>query len=945
MARQPDRFDRMREAQKFNRMREDKEKAAAEKRRLLERMKETQAAAEEQRQAHEEVRNVHRNRFASVNVADAIAASKRLRFIDLEAGTGLAPVALNRPTLELLEIFLKVLVERTSVAVLQWPRGVRDVSVLHPLAELAALNSATSRVTDGYSWCEPVPDFRTLYFPWRGSGTGTTQRRILVDRIELLKRNQLHLTRKHVGQKELSGQLDKLHVTIAHLCNLKQRDTTKPHLAHPTLGEFYPTFGALGGDGAPRPFSSVVYELFGRVGHGAALNKQLDHRPFLSVATNAPFAFFGVCPRSNVKGTLQLPVLSSERRPDVCILDLGKPGLSRLGPNWEELLEEFLEVLNRHHPDTPVFAITQDIYVHRRLVFLLKKSGTTKAVTAQSQSSRILVRTTEDCFSPDAEIGTVSDIDIRFHSAGGAGAVALRALSEAARKADPSVAGALRHAMGNVRRAMSLPCGIGAAHSALGDADAGASVFLERRSAGTVLVVIKRQLELTTDSGERQALQAAEKAVNTAFDELQSDTPVGSMLAEIAVTLSRKSSPSVIAFATEYEQLLGRLRLCSNDEQGRRLKERINDGFIRLVTLQALDVELAQIESGKSRNSWKRLLVVAPPRDAFAVLLGRRWLPEEIAVLSDREFVDRIGATYASLAAHPDLAGEGRIGSRLAKAAAAAKAEAQARNVGPVDLDLGLQAPILVNDSIIDLTSSDDDGDRDVIELALESGRTMRARPGSLIIRYNRLAEINPFERTTARDIHANDIIVVPSQSFVDEARSVLPVRILSQSRVKMYHLAVESAYAALPGDTRAAKARYVIERMRKLGARDRGEATVMDWLNVAEHKLLPEDRIRPHAPQHWREFRAFMEIVGIPEPLAAAIWCEGVEQLRIGRRRAGTLMAQAFVSVLVDTHGASASMPSSVKDGISRLRKQAKEYLDGVLAVQIPALREAERA
>jgi hypothetical protein len=935
----------MREAQKFNRMREAQEQAAAEKRRLLERMKETQAAAEEQRQARQEARTVQRSRFTSINVAEAIAAAKRLRFIDLEADTARIAVALNRPTLTLLDMFLRVLVGTTSVAVLQWPRGVRDISVLHPLAELAALTSAAGRETDGYSWCDPVPDFRTLYFPWRGGGTGTTQRRILIDRTELLKRNQFHLTRKHVGQQELSPQLEKLHVTIAHLCNLKQRDTTKPHLAHPTLGELYPTFGALGGDDAPRPFGSIVYELFGRVAHGAALSKQLDHRPFLSVPANAPFAFFGMCPRSNVKSALQLPVLASERRPDVCILDLGTPGLSRLGVDWEELLENFLELLTRHHRETPVFAITHDIYVHRRLVFLLKKFGLTKGGTAEPQSSRILVRTTEDCFSPDAEIGAVTDVDIRFHSAGGAGAAALRALSEAARKADPSTAGALRQAMGNVRRAMSLPCGIGTAHSALGDADAGASAFLERRSAGTVLVVVKRQLALITDGGERQALEDAEKALNTAFDDFQTDTPIGSMLAEIAVTLARKSSPSVIAFATEYEQLLGRLRLCSNDEQGRRLKERIDDGFIRLVTLQALDAELTQIESGKSRNAWKRLLVVAPPRDAFAVLLGRRWLPEEISVLSDREFVDRIAATYASLAAHPDLAGDGRIGSRLAKAAAAAKAEAQARNVAPVDLDFGLQAPILVNDSMIDLTSSDDEGDQDVIEFALESGRAMRARPGSLVIRYNRLADINPFERTTARDIRANDMIVVPSQAFIDEARAILPVRILSQSRVKMYHLAVENAYAGLAGDTRAAKARYVIQRMRKLGARNREEATVMGWLNAAEHKLLPEDKIRPHAPQHWREFRAFMEIVGIPEPLAAAIWCEGVEQLRIGRRRAGTLMAQAFVSVLVDTHGTSASMPSSVKDGISRLRKQAMEYLDGVLAVQTNALREAERA
>ena len=87
--------------------------------------------------------------------------------------------------------------------------------------------------------------------------------------------------------------------------------------------------------------------------------------------------------------------------------------------------------------------------------------------------------------------------------------------------------------------------------------------------------------------------------------------------------------------------------------------------------------------------------MVAPPRDAFAILLGRRWLPEEIIVIADREFVDRLGVTYAALASHPDLAGAGKIGSRLAKAAAAAKAEARARDVAPIDLDLDASGPTL----------------------------------------------------------------------------------------------------------------------------------------------------------------------------------------------------------------------------------------------------------
>jgi hypothetical protein len=403
-------------------------------------------------------------------------------------------------------------------------------------------------------------------------------------------------------------------------------------------------------------------------------------------------------------------------------------------------------------------------------------------------------------------------------------------------------------------------------------------------------------------------LVEAERAVDAAFTEFEDDTPIGSMLAEIAGIISRKSSPSVIAFSSDYESLLGERRICTDDEQGQYIKKRIASDFIRLSTLQVLDTELARIESGRSRNSWKRLVVVAPPRDAFAVLLGRKWLPEEIIVLADREFVDRLGVTYAALASHPDLSGAGKIGGRLAKAAAAAKAEACARDVAPIDLDMNASGPFST-ETIIDLTAEEDDDECEVLEFALESGRTMRIRPGGLVIRLNRFADLNPFERATAREIASGNTIVVPNHAFVQEARAVLPVRILAQTRVQVYHAAVEAAVPNIPGNTRTAKARYVIKRLRSAGARAVVEATVLDWLNASEHKLAPADRLRPHAPHHWREFRAFMEVINIPLGLADTIWREGVEPLRIDRRRAGARMAQAFVSVLVDPHGGLGSL------------------------------------
>jgi len=87
------------------------------------------------------------------------------------------------------------------------------------------------------------------------------------------------------------------------------------------------------------------------------------------------------------------------------------------------------------------------------------------------------------------------------------------------------------------------------------------------------------------------------------------------------------------------------------------------------------------------------------------------------------------------------------------------------------------------------------------------------------------------------------------------------------------------------------------------------------------------------------------MDVINVPPALAEKIWSEGIEPLRIDRRRAGARMAQAFVSVLVDPHGGAGSMPADVKERIARLRRQAMEHLDGVLSVKLLDQREGAHA
>src|SRR5262245_25813894 len=107
--------DITRRPQGIKEIREAREKADAERKRMLERYKDHQLAAERERQARTAALNVKRNRFAGLCVGDALAAARCLNFIDLEAEPRGGAARLNRPTLALLEQFLKMLQDRGSV--------------------------------------------------------------------------------------------------------------------------------------------------------------------------------------------------------------------------------------------------------------------------------------------------------------------------------------------------------------------------------------------------------------------------------------------------------------------------------------------------------------------------------------------------------------------------------------------------------------------------------------------------------------------------------------------------------------------------------------------------------------------------------------------------------------------------------------------------------------
>ncbi len=872
----------------------------------------------------------------NIDIKRAIAAAGQLHLIPIELDIGAAQT-LNRPTIALLWEFLHTITRRESAVVLQWPVGQRDISLLHPLTMMALLGEPRKHRTNDAEWCDPSQGCRTLYFPWRGGASAALQKTLLARRTDILDWNKYHLMRHYMDKKSDATVMDKLHLTLGHLSQLSQRDNSKPHLAHPTLAESYPVFSAEAGVENPKLFRRAHGELFGRVRHGAALDRQADHRSVLSAPETAPFGLFGVSPTAPFHRALSAPVFgcgdSGPQLPDVCLLDLAPRTMNRLGSNWAEIVEDFVTESRQRFPHIPFFVVTQDAYVHRRMTGMLRSVTKIKAI-----HSRVVVRISQDPVSDDPPVTFANAIEPRFRTVSGPTTDAIIALSEAARcSSDPTLAGTLRREMGALRKAAALPCGLEQAYEILCQelGQSAAETFLEYRSRGTLLAPLKEALASEIGGAERARVTSARDAVEKAFDTLDQETPIGSLFAELAKALARKSSRTLIAFGSECDCLLGRDRLVSDRESGAAIAGKIEREHLRLTSIEALEGVLAEIEGTRHRNGWKRLVLVAPSFEWMSIVLARGWLPGELIVVCERNLAKRVSESFEKLSSHPDLSGDEKLGHRLSQVADAARLELEARKASSVELELDEGAEASPGDSVIDLTDDDADGHSKIVVMTLATKRTLRAREGSAIVRHNHGVDVNPFERTCARHIIRGETIVVPDQTFLEEARETLPIRVLARSWTDIYHTTVQAHLSSIPGGSLNAKAKYVLSQIRYRGGRTQSEAAVLNWLKVEEHLQVDAERRQPHAPQRRREFDAFMAVLGVNDTLSERMWVEGIQPLRIDRRRAGHRMAQAFVSVLVDPHGTASGLDSTVRSAIKTLRKRTFDYLDQVVDIE----------
>ena len=906
---------------------------AATRRQLAGRLRERRGADRPKRSAVEKTRSISPEDELTLTdeTQGALKAAECLRLSPVHTiAEGLA--GLNRPTLALLGHFLETLHSGQSRIVLQWPVGQRDVSLLHPLAMLASLCPREYHTSDGgMQYCTSAKSFRTLYFPWKSGTTLASQRSLLIGRHEIVDWNKYHLTRLNLMKEK--EELHALHMTLGHLNSLSKRENTKLHLAHPVLAEIYSSYSAEGEEFSKAPFRYPAAELLWRVSFGASLNRQIDYRSQLEAPESAPFGLFGISEDFELKKALRAGALQT-RVPDVCLLDLGPPALRRLGPDWLRTIKKFVSETRKRFADVAFCAFTHDPYVHSQLAKILARR---KDVSAPY--STVLFRLTQDPLSEDPLIESFSEIKAQFNCYSGPVVDAIQALAAGARKSRyPHVANVLLRELRNLRKAATTPIGIRDSYEVLCNSlgQAQTESFLEQRSRATALASIEDVLESAIGGPERARVKQVREGILEAFNSLETETPIGGLLAELARSDVFEHGRSIIAFPTSEDEELGKKRLLMEARPDSSFPRTFNASQVLLTNRECLDEVLEQCRESTERDEWALLCIVAPTHGELARIASKPWLPRELLVLSDARFAIRVAQQYR----HFSSSFEGtealrQLRQRLSALADASQAEATARSVATIDFEMREQPLIETSERVVDLTDGSEDGTEELLVLSLGSSRQIRARPGSILVRLDSIAQVNPFQRVRADEIQQDDIVVVPDQAFANEAKEIVSIRILAENWIDVYHSLVESRVSSISGSTLSEKSRYVLKEIQSLGAKTRSESAVRDWLNVASHKDLPPETRTPHAPQDSKSFEAFLSVIGIEQSISQRIWVEGIQPLRIDRRRAGQRVAQAFVSFLVDPHGNAGRLGATERERVSDLRAKALEHVDQVITVE----------
>ncbi|MDX1066530.1 hypothetical protein GOL45_30760 [Sinorhizobium medicae] len=828
---------------------------------------------------------------------------------------------------EILRAAIEASEKGEPTVLMTWPERDICLSAIASLLTLADIAVAPETTIDRYGVkvksFERPKGFKALIYPYART-THEQARDIQVDR-KYLHRTHLDHLHRHSVENDDARSLKDYHQILSRVSTLsgKGRDgTIRPEFEHPTLDEILPHGGC---DGIVHSNGSLLWRTASRTD----LKEHNTVSKHANDGNQAEYFLYGLKrgeehAMRKVRGGLNL-----------VLFDLTRTGRGRLGEDWVDRATRIYRLMRKAFPRVGFVAITEDPWTFDKARFeIFSEMVELRGRRPQPAKSRTITALSSLALkSREGKIAWsgVETVQVKgFNGPGRRIIDDLRAVRHRVKRGgDPAGLAAINEIIAKLRRTSCLPGSFSAFNQYLfnehGQA-AAADVIENYRVAPQVQMLQQPSQRAFVVGGSELAASLQEaSAVMTAFNR---ETPMSRMLEHAVGRVINSSSKTLFMFRKQTLAEFAEDYLCRAIPD---LRAKLENEMIVFSGPGGL-TDIAGLAPSE-RNSFKRIFVVSPPRDGVLSFFARTWLPVEVIVLADGDTLKYSARDASRLA---EQIQEPEIASRLRLFADNAEKDVAGLGMAPIKLSETPELPEEVHfpsESVINLVGPYSKSDGELIELTMEGGQTIIARPGSALVRLDTSRSIQTFRKIDARDVHERDNICVISSSFVDRARLLLSIQANASEAIRDYHEEVADRFAKLRGFHESDKIRTLIDKM---GDPNLQIATVRRWVHLEKQLQARLEDVVTQAPRQPETFSKFTAALGIPTNLANRFWHWGVRAQRSFRMKAGMEFHDAYLNILTDPDASLAFARDTKRaDEIARLIRLAEEYVSPVRATR----------
>jgi hypothetical protein len=834
------------------------------------------------------------------------AALRLVRLRSLESPD--AACGVNEAHVQVALTLVRVARSSQSEVILCWPSQPDGVVSIHALASLGLVSMAPTQTPTG---------LRVLYFPWN-IRAGEAAKRALVDREWLVEVHRGGMNRQHQSRPSAGGdKIFTLHRLMVRLQDLdgevfhKGKRRILGEYLHPTLAETC-ALGVLDQDALSRP-------LLWRTRKHTAIKKLsfdgVDAHP------KASYAVLGVRgPAENVKA-----VISAAKSPiDAILINALQRRCEALGDSWPKQVVEMLNATRALFGKAiPVLTVTDDTWIQHVFAkeILPTHRSTSDAPVASTGVSAVLMEPARiyEVREPFVADGAQ---DIHFHAPSGAPTsiedIYRQLIKDAYDLNERDVMDLFVQSRSGFRQFVSLPASLSEwkqflfEESGLSNDDAADAVddLDARRSLREAL----------TEHSECLSVQA-----NTEL--------IARLVQEVSAYVDRHAAVRT-ATAEVFAQLLkSKLHLGERtavvlcDDRVREFVEHLLASLVERDTNTEQPSTLLLMSFPQFRDIAEARLakpdgvasavILGLGRRRLMQLMGARWLPPEITVIADVGVVRAVAADAAQIERRIGLEPLGDRLSRLSLAAmecvqrCASELPSLEWNQPPPDLEASLVG------GLVDLRGVGAKSDATDVQLRMDNGAIVIARPRSTIVRFDPDAPVDRFSEGVAEDLRAGDLICVLNRDFFDGVRELLGSGAAAAHEIRAYHEFVAKQVSAMPGASYTEKAARIVAQMAKRGRVIPEESRVVDWIRADRWLKDDDSTVRPHAPWRFEDFEAFLLTLGAPQLLIPRFWRLGVMMTRSARLSAASQFNETCINILTRT-----------EDMIDQYRERSADFL-----------------